>query len=208
MASRPRLVCVTGADGSGKTTQIVRLAERLARRERMKVAAVTVWDLLLDPAAQGSVPFKGPREVDRYLGILHPTARALFIYHCFYQALELAKRRDPEVLLVNAYWYKYYATEVAHGGDADVLLRLAGVFEEPEITFFLRVSVEEALRRKTEPSAYECGFPEEPGPEAFAAFQRRAHAALDALAAGRGFVELSGAESPDAITDLIVARLR
>jgi thymidylate kinase len=30
----PKLVCVTGPDGSGKTTQIARIAERLERRAK------------------------------------------------------------------------------------------------------------------------------------------------------------------------------
>ena len=46
-----------------------------------------------------------------------PMARGLFLYHCFYQALELAKNRKPDILILNSYWYKYYATEVAHGGN-------------------------------------------------------------------------------------------
>lgn len=201
----PKLICVTGPDGSGKTTQIAKLAERLERRGKRKVAGVTIWDLLLDPSVKTKVPFRSPAEVDAYLEVLHPTSRAMFLFHCFYQALELAKRRGPDVCLLNAYWYKYYATEVAHGGDPEVLRRLASVFPEPDLTFYLKVDPEEAFRRKARLSGYESGFPRERNRAAFVEFQIRAHRALDGLS--NAWVPLNGTEPIDALTDQILARI-
>jgi thymidylate kinase len=205
--SAPRLVCVTGPDGSGKTTQIGKLAEALTRRGQGPVAAVTIWDLLLDPSAKGMTGFQSPGEVDAYLSLLHPTARALFLYHCFYQALELAYARRPKLCLLNAYWYKYYATEVAHGGDAELLLAPTAVFPEPALTFYLSVSPEESGRRKAGLSGYETGFADPPTPEAFVAFQRKAQVVLEQQAARRGWVRLDGKESVTQVTDLILARM-
>ncbi len=205
MGSQPKLVCVTGPDGSGKTTQIAKLAERIERRGKRKAAAVTIWDLLLDPSVKSKVPFRNPAEVDAYLEVLHSTSRAMFLFHCFYQALELAKRRGPDVCLLNAYWYKYYATEVAHGGDPRTLRRLAEVFPEPDLTFYLKVDPEEAFRRKARLSGYECGFPKERTQGAFVEFQIRAYRALDGLS--QGWVPLNGGESIDALTDQILARM-
>ena len=179
--SDPQLICVTGADGAGKTTQIVRLAERLERGAGKKVAVVTVWDLLLDPETQDLLAFEEPAQVDRYLSILSPTSRALFMFHCLLQALELGKRKGADVLLLNSYWYKYYATEVAHGGDVEVLRRLATVFPPPDRTFYLRLSPEAAAERKAVLSGYETGFAKPRSKEAFVAFQRPAHDALEAL---------------------------
>jgi thymidylate kinase len=204
MDNSPKLICVTGPDGSGKTTQITKLAERLERRGKKRVVAVTIWDLLLDPSSKGKISFKSPVEVDAYLEILHPTSRALFLYHCFYQALELAKKRAPDVCLLNAYWYKYYATEVAHGGDSEPLLRLADIFPEPEITFYLKIDPEEAFRRKVRLSGYETGFSQPRSREAFVAFQHKAHRTLERLAQEREWRLLNGREPIDALTDTLL----
>lgn len=207
MSERARLVCVTGPDGSGKTTQITRLAERLERREGRKVSVVTIWDMLLDPKTQPLVPFEDPAQVDRFLGVLSPTARSLFLFSCLAQALDLARERDPDLLLVNAYWYKYYATEVAHGASRAMLDAVVSVFPKPDLVLYLDVSPEESLRRKARPSRYESGFPKEPSTEGYIRFQTRAHEVLADLKASLSFVELNGAETPDALTDQIVARL-
>jgi len=199
----PKYICVTGPDGSGKTTQIARLADRLERRAKKKVVAATIWDLLIDPQSKGKIGFDSPAEVDAYLSILHPTSRALFLYHCFHQALELAKRRPHDVCLINAYWYKYWATEVAHGGDPAALLRLAEVFPEPELTFYLAVEPAEAAKRKARFSGYETGFANPRSKEAFVEFQHRAHRALDGLAAQRGWTRLNGTEPVETLTDAI-----
>jgi thymidylate kinase len=203
----PRIICVTGPDGAGKTTQLRRIAEGLEKRGGRKVAPVTIWDLLLDPATRGKIMFKSPGEVDGYLQILSPISRTLFLYHCFYQALELAKARRPDVLLVNAYWYKYYATEVAHGGDAPTLLRLAEIFPEPALVFYLQVDAEEAFRRKAVLSGYETGFANPRSKEAFLAFQARAHQALETEAERRGWIRMNGKEPAEPLTQMILARI-
>ena len=207
MVDLPKLICVTGPDGSGKTTQIAKLAERLERQAKLRVAPVTIWDLLLDPASKDRVAFRETAQVDLYLEVLHPTSRILFLYHCFYQALELAKTRKPDVCLINAYWYKYYATEVAHGGNSKTLLRLAEIFPEPDVTFYLTVEPHEAFRRKAVLSGYETGFADPRSKQAFVDFQRRAHLALHELAEPRKWIHLNGTEPASAVTEMIFSRL-
>ncbi len=204
-----RIVCVTGPDGAGKTTQIQRIAERLERREKKKVAPVTIWDLLLEPAAQGAVPFKSPGEVDRYLAILSPLARTLFLYHCLAEALAAARKKEPDVLLVNAYWYKYYATEVAHGADPATTLALAErCFPEPDLTFYLSIDPDRSSGRKAGYSGYETGYATPRSREAFVAFQQKAGPHLADLARTRNWIALDGQATPDGITDLIMTRIR
>jgi dTMP kinase len=146
--------------------------------------------------------------VDKYLSILHPTSRALFLYHCFHEALELAKKRGADVILLNAYWYKYYATEVAHGGDRALLRQLAGLFPEPSLTFYLDVDPGEAFARKAMLSGYETGFASPRSRDAFVAFQDTAHGVLDGLAKELGWVRLDGrtpmARLTEAMTDRIM----
>lgn len=203
-----KMICVTGPDGSGKTTQIARIAEILERSGQHKVAAVTIWDLLLDPTCKGKVLFDDPAAVDRYLSILSPTSRALFLYHCFHEALELGKRRGADVLLLNAYWYKYYATEVAHGGDPALLRRLAEeIFPRPALTFHLGIAPEQAFARKERLSGYESGFARQKDEAAFVGFQRKAHEVLDALAKELGWVALDAREPIARLSDTIAGAI-
>lgn len=200
-----RMVCVTGPDGAGKTTQITRLAARLARRDERKIAVVTIWDLLLNPKTAPRIGFRSPQEVDRYLEMLGPTSRALYLYHCFTEAIRYAMMDEPDLLLINSYWYKYYATEVAHGADAEKIRRIGdSVFSEPDITFYLRVSPSEAFERKAQLSGYESGFAEERTREAFIGFQEVAHRALEKEARARAFEVFDGSESADTLTDRIL----
>lgn len=206
--SKPcKLVCVTGPDGAGKTTQIMKISERLERKGGKKIAAVTIWDLMLDPTTGDKVLSRDPAQIDRYLGILTPTARTHFLFHCFHQALELARAKQPDLLLVNSYWYKYYATEVAHGGDPALLRQLAAGFDEPSVTFYLRVSPEEAFSRKAILSGYETGFADPKTEEAFVSFQRTSQATLEQLAGELGWIAIDGSEPADRLTELILERM-
>lgn len=207
MSDRPKLICITGPDGSGKTTQMIKIAERLEHRGGKKVATVTIWDLLLDPVSKNKLMFRGPSEVDPYLEILDPIARGFFLYHCFYQALELAKRREPDICLLNAYWYKYYATEVAHGGDPEKLRHMAEVFPDPDVTVHLQITPEEAFDRKAELSGYETGFAKPRSKEAFVTFQKTAHKAMEELATKDKWIRMNGTNSIDEVTAEILNKI-
>jgi thymidylate kinase len=121
-------------------------------------------------------------------------------------ALERAWDSRTNVLLLNAYWYKYFATEVAHGGDPAQLRRLAAGFPEPNVTFYLSVRPQDALARKTDRSDYESGYSEDD--QKFVDFQRRAHQVLQALAVEHGWTEVDGRSLPDDITTAMIRQLK
>jgi thymidylate kinase len=198
---------VTGPDGAGKTTQIVRIADALSKRGKKKIVAMTIWDMLLDPSTRGRVAFKSPLELEPFLEILSPMARMLFLCHCLYEALDLAVARKPDVILANGYWYKYWATEVAHGGDPEAMLNLMKVFPEPVLTFCLDIEIDQAFRRKAKLSGYETGFAAERTLEAFTAFQTRARPSLERLAQEKQWVRLNGNEPASALSETILRRI-
>jgi thymidylate kinase len=204
-AAAVTVICLAGGDGSGKTTQIARLTAFFEERQRT-VAPVSIWDAFTDPAVASKLPFARPSEIYPYLKLLGPVCRTHFLFHALHLALERAWERQPNVMLLNAYWYKYFATEVAHGGDSAQLRRLAAGFPEPDLTFYLSVSPQDALARKTHRSDYESGYSEDD--RKFLDFQRRAHQELQALAAEHGWTELDGRSSPDDITTAMIQRLR
>jgi dTMP kinase len=167
----------------------------------------TIWDPILDPAFQGRALFAEPSEADGYLELLGPTSRMYFLAHGIGESLSRALRRGTDVLLLNAYWYKYHATEVAHGGDREVLRAITSVLPEPHVTFYLRVTPAEAARRKESFSAYETGFADTRSAEAFESFQPAALEELDALAEELGWVPLPERTPTQELTDLIVSHL-
>lgn len=202
-STRKRLICIAGGDGSGKTTQVARIAAEFEAQGKT-VAAVTIWDAFLDPAISAGLPWRNPDEVYDYLKLLTPLSRAHFLFHAMQLSFDLAAARDADILLANAYWYKYFATEVAHGGDPAVLRRLAAGFPEPDRTFYLTVSPQDALGRKQLRSDYESGYGDE---AAFLEFQRRSHHALEELADELGWVRLDGTSTPAELTESIVGQL-
>ncbi|MEV5832583.1 aminotransferase class III-fold pyridoxal phosphate-dependent enzyme [Nocardia sp. NPDC052112] len=204
LIARKRLICIAGADGSGKTTQVARIAAEF-EAQGQSVAAVTIWDAFLDPKVSSKLPWRSPAEIYGYLELLSPLSRAHFLFHAMQLSVDLAAERGPDILLANAYWYKYFATEVAHGGDPVVLRKLAAGFPEPDRTFYLAVGPQDALGRKQLRSDYESGYGDE---ETFLAFQRRSHDALEALSEEFGWIRLDGTDTPADITKAVIAQLR
>ncbi|WP_280502658.1 dTMP kinase, partial [Nocardia farcinica] len=128
-----------------------------------------------------------------------------FLFHAMQLSLDLAAARGADIVLANAYWYKFYATEVAHGRDPAVLRQLTAGFPEPDRTFYLAVSPADALGRKRMRSDYESGYGDE---QAFLDFQQRSHEALDALSHELGWVRLDGTAPPADLTSAVLAQLR
>ena len=203
LVTHKRMICVAGCDGSGKSTQIASLAA-IFEQDGQSVAPVTIWDAFGDPVVSAKLPFGRPSDVYAYLRILTPLARAHFLFHAMHLALELATSRGPDVVLIDAYWYKYYATEVAHGGDPAMLRALAAGFPEPDRTFYLAVSPRAALARKARRSDYESGYGDE---RDFLDFQQRSREAIADLSSEFGWIELDGTAEADSITAAIVDRL-
>jgi dTMP kinase len=197
------VLCVTGGDASGKSTQVAALCEAL-RRRGVRAAAVGIWDGLGDPATSAGLPFADREAVYGYLRVLGPRGRASFLFHALHVAIELAAAQDPGVIVLNAHWYKYFATEVAHGADAAELRAWTRGFPEPGHTFHLMISADTALARKAVRSDYESGYGDE---LRFLDFQRRSRAVLDELSAELEWTELDGTRDPAELTDAMLTRL-
>ena len=195
-----RSICIAGGDGSGKSTQVDALATALTS-QGLAVAKVGIWDVFEDPELSGKLPFRTHGEVFAYLKALSPRSRSHFLFHALHAALDLATAKNPDVLLLNAYWYKYYATETAHGGDPVVLRSLTAGFPEPDVTCYLKTSAETTLARKEQPSDYESGYGD------YVSFQRRSLRVLDELSSELGWHEVHGTRSPEDVTTALLKSL-
>jgi thymidylate kinase len=137
MADLPAIVCLVGGDASGKSTLVAALSAQMRQRARA-VARIGIWDALSYPVVTSALPFADRDAVEAYLRTLSPRSRSHFMFHAMHIALDRAVAASPDVIIADAYWYEYFATEVAHGGDAAVMLAAASGFPEPARTFYLR----------------------------------------------------------------------
>ena len=156
-----RLIAITGTDGTGKSTLCKNLCEKYPTFKE-----VSIWD-----AMSGSL-FHTKKDIDKYLCSLSANARLLFLSHALIQAVDLAKKSEAEVLLLNGYYYKYFASELALGADLDLVKMMIRTFPKPEVNIELIANPDITFARKEKLSRYECGL-QVPSLEAFQNFQSK-----------------------------------
>jgi thymidylate kinase len=103
-----KIICITGMDGTGKSTLIKGLKEHL---DSCYVA--TIWDLMASPVK--GLPFKSKQEIDNFLCELSPDSRLLFLAHAMKYAIDKALLSSVNNILIDSYYYKYFASELALG---------------------------------------------------------------------------------------------
>lgn len=139
------LIVFEGIDGSGKTTQVKRLADYLRRRDLP--VTVTKWNS--SPLTRRAIRWgKKQRRltsetyfllhvadmIDRYNWIIHP-------------ALERG-----DVVICDRYWYTSLVRDQLRGIDPDVIRAVYAVMPMPAIIFHLAASIETTCKRLEERS--------------------------------------------------------
>ena len=148
-----RVIAVTGPDGSGKSTTCKKVVKALESQWGSgAIVQVSVWDALMQ-----SDLFPSKAKVVEYLNDLDGFTRTLFIYHALSRSIDLAKRKNPQLILVEGYWYKYAITEMGQGVDNSVVVSAAQGFPKPDCTICLDVDPQTAWSRKQDVSLYEQG---------------------------------------------------
>lgn len=178
----PNSICLAGADGAGKSTQAERLVAWLEGQGR-PATLCTIWDMLEQDSA-GSLPFRSKADIDRFLGSVHGSARAMFLHMAMREALDRAlDRREDRTLVVVGYWPKYNATERVYGTDVTLLDGLAGSFPELDLLIHLDLDPATSLARKQAISGYESAGK---GADGFIPFQSALRDVLTDLRARHG----------------------
>lgn len=176
MKTSDSIICISGTDGTGKSTLVAALARALPQSR-----AVSIWDMMADPRTRSVFGSKGA--LNALLATLGPDARALFCASGLKEALE---RAGSGLKLVDSHWYKFMATELALGADPALAGAMARVFPRPALTFQLALSPRLAAERKRGSyTAYECGLVA-PTFESFVHFQSRTVELVRQLARGDG----------------------
>ncbi len=163
---KSKIVCISGADGTGKSSVIENICRDFPGARKM-----SIWDIMKDPLIRDLAPFKTGQAVEMYEQALHPDARMLFLGHCLMQALQMAVQAGPDLIIADGYIYKYLASEVALGSDPVLAQNLLKAFPQPALMFRLQLDPRVAATRKTSYSLYECGFMASKSSEDFIHFQ-------------------------------------
>ena len=149
--SRPKLVAISGADGSGKSTVISHLQETYSGQS----VVASVWDMLSAP----EVPhmFRGKDDIQNYLAYVGNMSRPYFLLHSMSAALEHAMAKNSKIIFIDSYWYKYMAIEMAHGLSLPMAMGLVEPLPVPDLVVYIQIAPEVALQRKQTLSRYESG---------------------------------------------------
>src|SRR5205085_40249 len=135
-----KLIVVEGADGSGRSTQIVKLVEWLEGGGHATVQVglkrSTLVSEELEQAKQGN--------------ILSHTTLSLFYATDFADQLEniiLPALRAGIMVLADRYIYTLMVRDMVRGADEDWIKNLYGIALVPDVVFYLNVSPAELVQR-------------------------------------------------------------
>lgn len=157
-----KMIVITGADGSGKSTLVDALMA-----SGLEAEVVSIWD------AMDKNLFKSKEDIDNYLCELAPNARLLFLTHALVQSMESALKASDKTLIFNGYCYKYFGSEMALGASTDLVDQLQLLFQNPDLVIKLDIEDDLAFSRKQKLSRYECGV-QLPSEVNFKSFQKLA----------------------------------
>jgi len=165
MEINKHIICITGMDGTGKTTLINSLLEFYPQAH-----VANVWDLL--DTKSDCLPFSSKKNVDNFLALLTPDSRLLFLAHVLKFSIDKALEKQSDMILLNGYYYKYFCSELALGANTKLVESLQDIFPEPDLVIELFAQAEDIAERKPHFSRYECGF-QRTDKESFISFQSR-----------------------------------
>lgn len=162
-----KLVAITGMDGVGKNSIIAALQAHFPES-----FTAEIWQ----PMYGKTSPFSSKQAVDDYLCSLHPESRTLFLAHALMESTQLALKSNAPIVFLNAYYFKYFASELALGVSEATINSLISLFPKPDLTIALTCPIATTSERKQRFSRYECGLVEEISKEAFVDFQNKCEA--------------------------------
>lgn len=212
------IVALDGPDGAGKSTHVERLHQWLGA-QGVASEVVSKWDVF-DPALHPDARFLRGTDVSelRVCVAEMPTpARSLFIMWLYAEAASRASASSHDrVVILDGYWQKHAAAEIAYGCDPKVMDALAGSMSIADVVIYLDVTPEEALARKRGAlTPYECGLDFGRDPAKFVEQQTAIRDRMLAWAERDGWLRVSATSVDDAqreirelVTGLLPSGLR
>jgi dTMP kinase len=204
------VVAVVGGDGAGKSTLSCLLAERLSAAG-IPARRVDRWDIVGDPSyPTASCLTPVPRQARSCAARMSGQPRLLFLLWAATLALTDHETGFPgDVVLLDGYWMKHAASEVAYGADPDWVEAVAAGLPAADVVAYLRLDPRVAWRRKEgKPLPYECGMDLSCRRASFLAHQSAIQGVLDRWAARYGWHVLDAWAPPAVQADRLAQLVR
>lgn len=210
-AARPTLVAITGTDGAGKTTTVRLVADMLNERQ-YHAQVVDRWDVV-NPDTHPNCSFLGDSaaELRQCVTEMAAVPRALFLFWTFSSALRERRVSACDFLILDGYWMKHAAAELAYGCPAEWLQALADTLEPADRTYLLDIDPQLGRARKQSFKPYECGMDPAATGESFVKHQSRLRATLRAWSSQHGWTAIAASAQAQAnarqiVDDLLTSR--
>jgi dTMP kinase len=154
------IVALAGTDGVGKTTILRRFIDALLEKGH-SARAVGRWDIVDNPAYPATRFIKSDiQDLRDCVAAMPPIPRLMFLLWAMHMALEphLADR-ERSIIVVDGYWMKHAASEIAYGVDEDRVASLTKGMPPADLTFLLDASPDQLYERKIgDLVPYECAM--------------------------------------------------
>lgn len=203
------ILSLVGQDGAGKSTQ-TGLITNLLRRRGLSVEVLDKWSVL-NHVQNPECRFINTEldDLRECIAEMEGSARSLFLFYSIATSTNVFLRQKDSgtIFIADGYWQKHAASEIVYGCDEDWILSTSRVFPEADMTFYLRVDIELAARRKDVFTSYECGRVFKNNRESFVRHQRKVQAILDSWSIRYGWIVIDAAGEMKDISDKIIASL-
>jgi thymidylate kinase len=187
------LVCIVGADGSGKSTLTQSLNQEL-KKNSLNTHNVDRWDILNNELVPcGRFIKKDLKQLRTCVAEMPLNARFRFLTWAMSISLDYARKSVGEngVLLFDSFWQKHAAVEIAYGNPSADIMSLVASFPKPEFVFYLKANPNITLSRiRKNLVPYECGMDESCSDNSFLNHQNKIIKLLDIWSKENQWIEL------------------
>lgn len=201
------LIAITGGDGAGKSIVVRQVVESLRERQ-VAARRIDRWDILQNPCYP-TASFLGADLESIRMSMLGMPAVPRFLFFLWSVALSVSTDfHGTEPAIVDGYWMKHAASEIARGLDACWLEAVVSGLPKPELVIYLRLAPKYSwLRKEGQVVAYECGTDTCVSRESFVAHQQRIIDKLDEWCTAEGWTVVDAALPLEVVVARVVDRI-
>jgi thymidylate kinase len=198
------LVAFAGCDGAGKTTQVKRVRHWLEKKG-WYAEIIDRWDILnVEKFPECRFIHSSRKDLPLCISEMEGLSRALFLFWSVSITIQEIDLRDrSRIYLVDGYWMKHAAAEIEYGCDPGWIETTVRCMPQADVTLYLDITPEEALRRKPDVTPYECARNPEMDPKDFIRHQTNMRRRLLGWANDLRWNVVSSMRKPSLVTEEI-----